>query len=105
VAWDVTSVMRDRGHAVSMLCAKPLGQEDKPDEQTAEGIRVVRYARPVTEGWSAARGRAAMRAAEDAAGRRVAATRGDLVPIDGHLDPCIARARRGRSRHPALAQA
>jgi len=46
VAWDIAGVMRDRGHAVTMLCGA-----EAPGIRSVEGIRVVGYTTPAASRW------------------------------------------------------
>lgn len=81
VAWDVAMVMRDRGHKVTMLCAKGHTQTDAALPEESEGIRIVRYERPVLPSWHPRRADRLIAAAADTARSRLGREKWDVIHI------------------------
>lgn len=79
VAWDVAKVMRDRGHAVTLLCYRsgpaPAGPE------TLEGIDVVRFAKTELPAWHPRRLSAIIDAAGAACRQWLGGRRFDVVHV------------------------
>lgn len=78
VAWDIALLMRRRGHAVSMLCARRPADRGKDLPVERDGIRIVRYDRPDLPAWHPRRVERTIEAARTAASD-LAASRWDLV--------------------------
>ena len=51
VAWDIATVMRQRGHHVAMVSMHQKRPDRRPTVSEHDGIRVVRYDRPALPGW------------------------------------------------------
>lgn len=79
VAWDIAMLMRDRGHDVAMVAARPRAGADAPTLDTQDGVRIVRYSRPLLPGWHPLRAQRAVRAARAATQRYFANERWDVV--------------------------
>ncbi len=79
VAWDIALVMRDHGHDVSLICAGK--SPNVPAVQQAEGIRIVRYAKPVLSKWHPLVAHRNIRAAAKTARDVLAAERWDVAHI------------------------
>ena len=74
VAWDIAGVMRDRGHAVTMLC-----WTEAPGIRSIEGIRAVGYVIPPASRWDPRRARRVIDAAAAVTARELAGERWDMV--------------------------
>lgn len=57
VAWDIAMLMRDRGHDVAMVAARPQPGGDAAALTTERGIRILRYSRPILPAWYPLRAR------------------------------------------------
>jgi glycosyltransferase involved in cell wall biosynthesis len=76
VAWDIAGVMRDRGHAVTMLCGA-----DAPGIRSVEGIRVVGYAPPPASRWDPRRSGRTIDAVAAVTERELGGERWDVVHL------------------------
>ena len=85
VAWDIAVLMRDRGHDVAMVSARPDRGDDVPKVDLHQGIRVLRYSRPRLSGWHPLRGHRVMQTAREATRRHFAGERWDLVHMHSPL--------------------
>ncbi len=79
VARDVALLMRGRGHRVALLCAKPQARAELPASESVDGLRIVRYDRPVLPGWDPRRPRRLIAAAAQAAREHLGGERWDIV--------------------------
>jgi len=68
VAWDIAMLMHDRGHEVAMVAARQQRDGAPPAVTREQGIRLLRYSRPLLPAWHPRRGQKIIAAA-------VAATR------------------------------
>lgn len=57
VAWDIAMLMRDRGHDVAMVAARPQPGREAAAVTTERGIRILRYSRPILPAWYPLRAR------------------------------------------------
>jgi glycosyltransferase involved in cell wall biosynthesis len=55
VAWDMALLMRDRGHDVAMVAARPQPSTEEPRVGAQDGVRILRYSRPPLPGWHPSR--------------------------------------------------
>ncbi len=85
VAWDIATVMRDRGHAVAMVCFDERNAVDVPASTVHEGIEVHRCARPRLPAWSPRRMGAAIAALSETVTRTLARDRWDVVHVHSHV--------------------
>src|SRR5262249_9063035 len=85
VAWDIAMVMRDRGHQVAMVAARPTRDAGPPRLSTEEDVRIVRFSRPVLPGWHPLRGQRTASAACSATRRYFAGERWDVVHMHSPL--------------------
>ena len=83
VAWEIAQLMRSRGHTVTLISRDRSGHLAETDEY--EGIRIVRYRVPTLSRWDPRRAHAAITDARDAARRRLADTRWDVVHMHSPL--------------------
>jgi len=87
VAWDVSQLMRDRGHKVTIFCRK----QKFGDHETSrhDGVDVVRFQLPRTLSVSPGKVRAQIRAGMKTARTRLANTRWDVIhihlPLQGNI--------------------
>ena len=79
VAWDIAELMRDRGHQVAMVAARPKPGAEPPRLSTEQGVRIARYSRPVLPAWHPLRGHRFAAAARAATRRYLANERWDVV--------------------------
>jgi glycosyltransferase involved in cell wall biosynthesis len=79
VAWDIAVLMRDRGHDVAMVAARPQAGSVAPSLSSHDGVRIVRYSRPRLPRWHPLRARRAVHAARAATQRYFAGERWDVV--------------------------
>lgn len=79
VAWDIACLMRDEGWRVAALVAHPPGGGARPDDETLDGVRVVRYHTPRLPGWHPLRAHAYAQAAADAVHRSLHGDSWDLA--------------------------
>jgi len=66
VAWDIAMLMRDRGHDVAMVAARPQPGGEAAAVTTRVGIRILRYSRPILPAWYPLRARRTVGAAAEA---------------------------------------
>jgi len=76
VAWDIAGVMRDRGHAVTMLCGA-----EAPGIRSVEGVRVVGYAAPAASRWDPRRSGRVIDAVAAVAAGELGGERWDTVHV------------------------
>jgi glycosyltransferase involved in cell wall biosynthesis len=69
VAWDIAMLMRERGHHVAMVAARPRPGHDAPSVTTHDDVRIARYSRPQMPSWHPLRGQRAVEAASQATRR------------------------------------
>ena len=79
VAWDIAMLMRDRGHEVSMISARPEPGDESPRVGSYDGVRVLRYSRPLLPPWHPLRAHRTVTAARDATRQHLGGERWDLV--------------------------
>jgi glycosyltransferase involved in cell wall biosynthesis len=79
VAWDILMLMRDRGHQVAMVAARPHPDGAAPSVTVEHGVRILRYSRPSLSAWHPLRGHRTVTAAEQAARAYFADERWDVV--------------------------
>jgi glycosyltransferase involved in cell wall biosynthesis len=65
VAWDVARGMASRGHSVTLVCAF-AGEGGFPRQESVDGVKVVRFARPKHHPWNPGAARANIAAFADA---------------------------------------
>lgn len=83
VAWDIAKAMRDRGHAVTLLCYR--SGNAPPGIAEVEGMRVVRYDKVERPAWHPRRLDAIIDSARMACRRWLAGKRFDLVHVHSPL--------------------
>jgi glycosyltransferase involved in cell wall biosynthesis len=79
VAWDIAVLMRDRGHDVGMVAARPRAGAEGPSLGAHHGMRIVHYSRPLLPAWHPLRARRAVQAARAATQQHFAGERWDVV--------------------------
>ena len=84
-AWDIAMLMRDRGHDVAMVVARLEPGAEDPRVSTHDGVRILRYSRPLVPGWHPLRGRRLVQAARTATQRHFGSERWDVVHMHSPL--------------------
>lgn len=85
VARDCAGLLRDRGHHVAVLCIRGGRGRDAPPVRCEDGLRIVRYDKPVLPAWHPAVITRNAAAAAQAARRHLADRRWDVVHIHSHF--------------------
>lgn len=80
VAWDIAELMRDRGHSVTLICYRSVGQTTEGVAEL-EGIQVVRFSKTELPGWHPRRLRAIVDGAATAYTHWLADRRFDVVHV------------------------
>jgi len=85
VAWDIALLMRDRGHTVAMVAARPQPSTEASHVSVHDGIRVLRYSRPPLASWHPFRAQRIIRAARSATQQHFGRERWDVVHMHSAL--------------------
>lgn len=81
VAWDISLMMREQGHDVTMFCKKPENGAIQTHQSEKEGIRILYYQVPKSSRWNIFSGAHQIKAAFQAANEWLTETFWDVVHI------------------------
>lgn len=100
VAWDIALLMRGRGHDVTMIAIDDDAARPGPPSADHDGIRVLRYSRPVLPAWHPGRMKRSLAAATEATRRWLAGEAWDVVHIHSPFTGAgVAAALQDRTRY------
>ena len=81
VAWDTALAMRDRGHAVTIVCTRQSAGDGPGSLSESHGVRILRYDRPSLASWHPRRAERAIQAAAQATRKWLGHETWDVVHI------------------------